>query len=1329
MLRGVQIAQDVAEEDVGLDASTSKVPDSEKSPDPLLDVGESGSQRIGVVKGMRRAASEVRQKERQERRVSLAGSKSEIRGGRGRTVATKAVLLGNFPEAPWWVAEKQWVNLCALCWAVPSLTEMVIDDIVAAEQGGESADVADTGIATSRLSAGKFPSVKAADALGGGPKKSLGALAKEPSRRARWLKFLRDPTFHARLPTTVHDKMTPFARLCLVRAVASGTMMNAVAAFVKCMLGQEFTRPIAFDIRGAVTRSSCAMPIVLLLTPGADVVAALRAELRLDSQQSTSDGDTNEGDTDPVNESMVEEEDSVRTRKTTILSMGRGQGPRAEAAWDHAARKGEWLLLVNCHLAGDWTAALAARVASLAVQRDSGELHSDFRVFITTMPVASFPSTVLQSSLTLTYEPARGMRALVEESLAVLTNEDVAVENFAEELTDCPILPAVQALALRLLYGLALFHVILVGRMQFGPLGFNETYDWSIPDFTTGRRMLLRALGEKFTELARINNLLPADAGEDVMRIGRHSLEGGSARLSRKSSAIVQAELEDAVTRQKRQAKVGSRSRIKFDLNDMDEVPNDPVHALEMLSAADYAQLCERLQFVIGTVVYGGRVTDAQDQRVLDSLFGLFVDEKFVRLGYASATDATSVHEDVKAAMSPGRDSMDSAARLEMFAKHAIPVRGESLSVLGSPLGLLREALTPRADEVRASLAGSQDDSMSSSYLTTAKSTHTLIGALTKKEPRGMSDYMHQDARDRGSTRDLATDRATEDLMLKALEEYVAPCDKGLEGMLDFVRSGPFPEVDTTSIFGLLRVASVVSGHLRAQTFVERLRASQHSPTAGDSSGSARSGAAGAHTEETLGIIDELSCAVPEPLGMLLDSPDAVAYLEREMSLEKSQAANETRNDELDAAQEGDAEGDVPVRDDGAVKTPEAGAKTPEAGAMEGATEVAEQSGVKKSSSRVSARSRVASSSSVRHSSSGANASYDVFMHLLESEVEAYDHLLHVLQDSLNNLREVMLGHSVMTADLADVQRCLLFNEVPKLWKDASYPTLFTARDFVADLRVRVKFMRDWIMSGKPAVMSLGCFFHPRSLITALLQAYAGARRVPLDAVRVDVCVPFGRHRQEDGDGHGDQDGMVNEITTPPENGVYVRDLWVECGKWDDGTGRLVESRGSVAELMPVVWFCPVVDTSFVEKAPQPPRSAPGADGMWPNPPAKDKPSSAAKSTGMRLRAALKTSHASIRMRRGGDRSGAGDAEESLPIEQRVDGSAGVGEAGVDAEGTLYYSCPIYVTSKRAGALATSGVSDNYLLSVSLPIATGVVPAHYVRCSVALIVQKPMSAT
>ena len=80
-----------------------------------------------------------------------------------------------------------------------------------------------------------------------------------------------------------------------------------------------------------------------------------------------------------------------------VISLGQGQGPRAEALIETAKPAGDWVLLQNCHLAKSWMGQLEKTVAELGT--GGGFVDDGFRLFLTSFPAAYFPVSVLQNSI------------------------------------------------------------------------------------------------------------------------------------------------------------------------------------------------------------------------------------------------------------------------------------------------------------------------------------------------------------------------------------------------------------------------------------------------------------------------------------------------------------------------------------------------------------------------------------------------------------------------------------------------------------------------------------------------------------------------------------------------------------------------------------------------------------------------------------------------------------------------------------------------------------------------------------------------------------------
>lgn len=76
--------------------------------------------------------------------------------------------------------------------------------------------------------------------------------------------------------------------------------------------------------------------------------------------------------------------------RTEMISLGQGQGKKAEKLIDDAKVKGGWVLLQNCHLSLSWMPRLESIVEGF-----TKAIHVDFRLWLTSMPSPSFPVSTL----------------------------------------------------------------------------------------------------------------------------------------------------------------------------------------------------------------------------------------------------------------------------------------------------------------------------------------------------------------------------------------------------------------------------------------------------------------------------------------------------------------------------------------------------------------------------------------------------------------------------------------------------------------------------------------------------------------------------------------------------------------------------------------------------------------------------------------------------------------------------------------------------------------------------------------------------------------------
>lgn len=95
------------------------------------------------------------------------------------------------------------------------------------------------------------------------------------------------------------------------------------------------------------------------------------------------------------------------SRRFEKVSLGQGQGPKAERLLAAGMERGLWVCLQNCHLAVSWMPTLQHIVENLQPDK----VHKDFRLWLTSMPSTAFPASILQNGVKITLEPPAGLKA------------------------------------------------------------------------------------------------------------------------------------------------------------------------------------------------------------------------------------------------------------------------------------------------------------------------------------------------------------------------------------------------------------------------------------------------------------------------------------------------------------------------------------------------------------------------------------------------------------------------------------------------------------------------------------------------------------------------------------------------------------------------------------------------------------------------------------------------------------------------------------------------------------------------------------------------------
>ena len=136
-------------------------------------------------------------------------------------------------------------------------------------------------------------------------------------------------------------------------------------------------------------------------------------------------------------------------------------------------------------------------------------VNPNFRLWLTSMPVKTFPVSILQNSLKLTTEPPSGIKSNIKKLFNEITEEKTQPKSKPINTTDKKpeeIKAEQEKLEkdniikkqhfIKLLYSLSLFHAVLQERKKFGPIGFNLRYDFNQGDFDTSSELVNIYLSE-----------------------------------------------------------------------------------------------------------------------------------------------------------------------------------------------------------------------------------------------------------------------------------------------------------------------------------------------------------------------------------------------------------------------------------------------------------------------------------------------------------------------------------------------------------------------------------------------------------------------------------------------------------------------------------------------------------------------------------------------------------------------------------------------------------------------------------------------------------------
>ncbi|ALC49870.1 Dhc16F [Drosophila busckii] len=245
-----------------------------------------------------------------------------------------------------------------------------------------------------------------------------------------------------------NKRLRIFHKLMFIATYRKPRFLLNVVHYLNSTVGKYFTEPASGTQLSTVFADTSAItPLIFVLSTGSDPMAGF---IKFTIEMKYTD-------------------------KYYSISLGQGQGPLAESLIDKSLRMGHWVFLQNCHLATSWMRTLETIVRNLTL--GITKAHADFRLFLSSMPTPTFPISVLQNSVKITNEPPKGIKANIIGALA-----DLKIEFFEQHVQN--------GNWRAIVFGLCMFHAVLLERRKFGPLGWNITYEFSESDRECGLKTL-----------------------------------------------------------------------------------------------------------------------------------------------------------------------------------------------------------------------------------------------------------------------------------------------------------------------------------------------------------------------------------------------------------------------------------------------------------------------------------------------------------------------------------------------------------------------------------------------------------------------------------------------------------------------------------------------------------------------------------------------------------------------------------------------------------------------------------------------------------------------
>jgi len=189
---------------------------------------------------------------------------------------------------------------------------------------------------------------------------------------------------------------------------------------------------------------------------------------------------------------------------------------------------------------------------------------------------------------------------------------------------------------------------------------------------------------------------------------------------------------------------------------------------------------------------------------------------------------------------------------------------------------------------------------------------------------------------------------------------------------------------------------------------------------------------------------------------------------------------------------------------------------------------------------------------------------------VLVQECIRYNGLLSVMHRNLPDIQKALKGLVVMSSELDSMGTAMVAQKVPEIWEARAYPSLKPLNSWVAELLERLEFIQAWVDDGIPACFWISGFYFPQAFLTGTRQNYARKHKLPIDTLDFNFNV---------------LETSYEELKAKPEDGCYIRGLFLEGARWNRETKVLDDSipKQLFTELPPM-HLLPIPDRKVPDK-------------------------------------------------------------------------------------------------------------------------------------------------